>query len=92
MPRYRVKVIRHCKMTETCTVELDADDEHEAEQQALTQELDGLLEFTFYDSDDYEVEAEVAEIEPEYVALLPDGTTCDWDERLRTVGAVKVPR
>jgi len=27
-----------------------------------------------------------------YQALLPDGTRCDWDERLRTVGAERVLR
>lgn len=27
-----------------------------------------------------------------YQALLPDGTRCDWDERLRTAGAARVPR
>ncbi len=27
-----------------------------------------------------------------YEALLPDGTRCQWDERLRTVGALRVPK
>lgn len=27
-----------------------------------------------------------------FEALLPDGSRCEWDERLRTVGALRVPR
>jgi hypothetical protein len=32
------------------------------------------------------------EDEDAYEAVLPDGTRCQWDERLRAAGALRVPK
>ena len=39
---------------------------------------------------DYESGGTLAE--SDFEALLPDGTRCEWDERLRIVGALRVPK
>ena len=91
MPVFNVKLSKTVRDLMTGWIEVEAANTDEAREKALAAAYNDEVEFKFnysLDSDDAVAEVQGLVFE----ALLPDGTRCEWDERLRIVGALRVPK
>lgn len=93
MPRFWVTVM------ETTSVKyerilVEADGKEAAAEQGEEARGQGFVTGTgeCVDGVSFEVEAVSDNDDDAHEALLPDGTRCPWDERLRIVGAHRVPK
>lgn len=87
------------KLTATADIDygrvlVEAADTGEAEQHVEEARLRGDLPVheEHIDHLSFEVQPVSDDDDDAYEALLPDGTRCPWDERLRATGALRVPK
>jgi hypothetical protein len=93
MPRYWVK-LKAAVDIDYGRVLVEAADAGEAEQHVEEARLRGDLPVheEHIDHLSFEVQLISHDDDDAHEALLPDGGHCPWDERLRTTGALRVPK